>query len=377
MNTVMSIFKPVMSIFKPRAMEIDYVPGMFVKEYDGWRGVAILMVVLIHFSPDFFPVGWVGMELFFVLSGFFITGVLVDSKSKKRYYLRFIERRVLRIFPLYYLCLIILLFLLPHSWYDMSYYRSHQAWFWLYMDNWLYSIDGWPKEKALHHFWSLAIEEQFYVLWPLAVWLCSAKGLIRTCVFLCFFSVIFRNVGMQFGFVQPFTYVATFGRMEGLALGSMVAVMLRSDRYKALLEKYAYPVTVFAAGLAMMMFFVAGSMRFWMPYHYSITYTVLDVFFAGMITLTLCRNQFPRMKKMLNNPALRQIGVMSYCIYIFHYPILCLIQYNFLGYFEQLTHHEMLGKFCCLVAAFLVIVPVVYFFHKKVEMPILKLKKRV
>ena len=366
----------VMSIFKPRILEIDYVPGAYIKEFEGWRGVAILLVVLLHYSQSIFTFGWVGMELFFVLSGFFITGILFDSKSKKSYYLPFLKRRVLRIFPLYYLCLFILFVLLPRSWLNLEYYRSHQVWFWLYVDNWLYAIDGWPEVKSLHHFWSLAIEEQFYILWPLAVWMSSAKGLIRFCIFLIFFSLIFRNAGMRLGFVMPFPYVATFGRMEGLALGSMVAVMLRSEKWKLMLEKFAYPVTVISGGVAILVFLLARSMQFWNPFHYTINYTVLDIFFAGMITLTLCRNQFTRLKKVLANRALCQIGVMSYCIYIFHYPILGIVEYNFSEYFGRLTHHDGLAKLCCVSMAVLVTIPIVYFFHKKVELPIWQLKKR-
>lgn len=367
---------PVMSLFRSRAVEIDYVPGKFVKGFDGWRGVGILFVVLAHYFPSAFIGAWVFMEMFFVMSGFLITGVLMDSKTKGNYYKRFMERRILRVFPLYYLCLFILFFLIPSSWIDLSYYRSHQAWFWLYAENWLYAIDGWPTVKALHHFWSLAIEEQFYILWPLVVWLFTPKGLIRFCVFLFFFSIVFRNAGMRFGFVMPFPYVATLGRMEGITLGAIIAVMVRNPNWKAVLEKYTYVITVCSGLISLLIFCLAGSMKFQDPLHYTLNYTIVDIFFAGMITMTLCSGELAGWKKILNLPIFRQLGIMSYCIYIFHYPIQNMVETNFRGYFAHLTGSGIAAKLIADLMAVLITIPVVFVFHKRVELPLWKIKKR-
>jgi peptidoglycan/LPS O-acetylase OafA/YrhL len=366
----------VMSFFRPKELEITYTPGTFVKEFDGWRGVGISFVVLAHYFPSAFIGSWVFMEMFFVMSGFLITGILIDSKGRNNYYKRFMERRVLRVFPLYYLCLFILFFLLPHSWIDLSYYRQHQVWFWLYVENWLYAIDGWPHVKALHHFWSLAIEEQFYILWPLVVWIFSPKGLIRFCIILFFFSIIFRNTGMQLGFVMPFPYVATLGRMEGITLGAMIAVMVRSERLKAILERYTYSITVISGCIALLMFAVARSMKFQDPIHYTLNYTIVDIFFAGMITMTLCKDELPGLKKVLNRPLFKQLGIMSYCIYIFHYPIQGIVEYNFMDYFTRLMGSGNLAKLGCVSLAALITIPVVYLVHKKVELPLWKIKRK-
>ena len=356
-----------------KTLQIDYVPGTYVKEFDGWRGVGICFVVLSHYFPSYFIGSWVFMEMFFVMSGFLITGILMDSKTKKNYYKNFILRRVLRVFPLYYIALILLLFIIPAAWLNTSYYRSHQVWFWTYMENWLFSVEGWPPGKALRHFWSLAIEEQFYIVWPLVVWMFSPKGLIRCCVFLFFFSLVFRNIGLHLGFVMPFPYVATFGRMEGIVLGAIIAVLVRGNR--SILEKYAYPVTIVSGLLSVLVFIWARTVHMEYSLNYIINYTIVDVFFAGMIVMTLCSNELTQFRRLLNVNLIKQLGVMSYCIYIFHHPIHELIVENFQGYFQMQTGSENIAKLVCVGIAFVITVPVVYLLHKKVEVPLWKLKK--
>ena len=370
---IFDLKRPLLVWNKP--LQMDYVPGTYVKEFDGWRGLGICFVVLAHYFPVYFIGSWVFMEMFFVMSGFLITGILLDSKSKRHYYKNFILRRVLRVFPLYYLALIILFFLIPASWMQLSYYRSHQIWFWTYMENWLFSVEGWPPGKALRHFWSLAIEEQFYIVWPLVVWMFSPKGLVRFCIFLFFFSLIFRNTGMYVGFVNPFPYVATLGRMEGIVLGAIIAVLSRTN--KSILERFSYPVMIIAGSLSIAVFLYARTMHMEYSVNYIINYTLVDLFFAGIIVMTMCKNELINLKRLLNTPILKELGIMSYCIYIFHHPIHVLVTENFLSYFQTHIGNESLAKLACVGIAFLITIPVVYFLHKKVEIPMWKLKKYV
>jgi peptidoglycan/LPS O-acetylase OafA/YrhL len=359
-----------------KRVEISYVPGKYVKEFDGWRGVGIIFVVLAHYFPKYLIGSWVFMEMFFVMSGFLITGILLDtkeSKTTKTYFKSFILRRVVRVFPLYYLALVILLFMIPHTWLDTSYQKDHQWWYWLYIQNWLFSIEGWPPVKGLSHFWSLAIEEQFYIMWPFVIFLFSKKGLIRFCIFLFFFSLIFRNTGTEFGFVQPFQYVNTFARMEGIVLGALIAILVRTN--KDLLERYTYPVTVIAGALSVGVFFYAGTMHMEYLYNYMINYTLVDIFFAGLIVMTLCKNELPGLKKIFNIGIIKQLGVMSYCIYIFHLPIQIISNHLFFDDFMAKTGSENLSKLICVGIAFVATIPVVYIIHKKVEVPLWKFKK--
>jgi len=363
-----------MRFLRPHKLQIDFIPGTYVKEFDGWRGVGIIFVVLAHYIPSAFIGSWVFMEMFFVMSGFLITGILMDSKQKKGYYKNFMFRRVLRVFPLYYLSLIILFFLIPESWADLSYYRENQAWFWLYGENWLFAMEGLHPAKALNHFWSLAIEEQFYIVWPLSVFIFSPKALIRFCIFLFFFSILFRNTGMYLGFMNPpFAYVASLGRMEGIVLGAIIAVLVRTDR--TILEKYTYPVTIISGVVSMVLFLIAGTMHMDYRVNYQFNYTAVDIFFAGMIVLTLCSKELVFLKKIFNIPLIAKLGIMSYCIYIFHHPIHVIINDIFLDYFLVQTGSEAIGKLICVGIAFCITVPVVYLIHTKIEVPFWKMKK--
>src|SRR5437868_4964541 len=135
---------------------------------DGLRGIAIVLVLMHQFdlitSPHAidvaFDAGWIGVQLFFVLSGFLITGGLLDTRDQHGYFRGFFVRRVLRIFPLYYAALVATLIA-----------GNTSIWLWTYLSNF-------RPHPALPHFWSLAVEEQFYLVWPFVVWLAGRRGVI-------------------------------------------------------------------------------------------------------------------------------------------------------------------------------------------------------
>src|SRR4030095_1290908 len=147
----------------PDAVRRQHYPAL-----DGLRGIAILLVVIYHNFGfiNYSSFGWLGGDLFFVLSGFLITDILINTVGKPGYLQNFYIRRVLRIFPLYYLCLIIFLLVLPRFAIlpDSDYYVRNQAWLWTYLQNWLYIFRGNDNTVSLHHLWSLAVEEQFYLV---------------------------------------------------------------------------------------------------------------------------------------------------------------------------------------------------------------------
>src|SRR5947209_649249 len=164
-------------------------PGTHMPALDGLRGLAILMVLAFHFSlghlaPERFllaipytvaGIGWVGVDLFFVLSGFLITGILYDAKASQTYFRDFYAKRVLRIFPLYYGVLVAFFMVIPlvHPLRSVTELKPVQAWAWLYATNVKDSLAGdWCFDKVwvrLNQFWSLAVEEHFYMIWPVAV----------------------------------------------------------------------------------------------------------------------------------------------------------------------------------------------------------------
>ena len=167
-------------------------PDQRNKALDGVRGLALLIVVVHntawisgtsnHFTFKLYTsaaaAGWAGVQLFFVLSGFLITGILLDTQHAPNYFRRFYVRRTLRIFPLYFLMLAVAVFVVAPLQRDSSWAQSvhsYQWTYWLYVSNWTepfgYSVHG------LSHLWSLAVEEQFYLIWPLVVWWLSSRRL--------------------------------------------------------------------------------------------------------------------------------------------------------------------------------------------------------
>lgn len=199
---------------------------------DGIRGIAILLVMTIHYFNDPQPGldnlvhkvtdgGWMGVDLFFVLSGFLITGILLDANGGAHYFISFYGRRALRIFPLYYLYLVLL----------WAVFGIATTWpYWTYLLNIQIAINGqWPAIPYVAHLWSLAIEEQFYLLWPLVVLLCSRRTLMRLCLAIVALSPMLRAWVLHAGVASRAVSVLTPTRVEGLLAGALLAVLVRTS----------------------------------------------------------------------------------------------------------------------------------------------------
>lgn len=220
----------------------DRILRPVMPELDTVRGIAIQMVFLFHGFEDFTPtvltvppwerlflstmsLGWIGVNLFFVLSGFLITGVLLDSAKKPRYYSRFYFRRALRILPAYYL-LIAVLVLLGR----ISFVRQHTSWAFaglsaIYLSN-ITPLLGVPRDYA--PLWSLAVEEHFYLIWPAAVRVLKGRGIAIAAVSICLCEPVLRAFAVARGGLWwgPYTWLSA----DGLALGALLAVFVRSSR---------------------------------------------------------------------------------------------------------------------------------------------------
>ena len=174
---------------------------MYYPALDGLRGIAILAVIFRH-NFDFLQAtkyGWIGVDLFFVLSGFLITGILLKTKTQKNYLATFFVRRILRIFPLYYGA-IILFFVLAASAEllrdQYSFYFTNQGMVWFHLQNWLYITKSAPTHRGMFiHFWSLSLEEQFYLVWPFVMLARKqTRHLARLTIIILLASIVFRFV---------------------------------------------------------------------------------------------------------------------------------------------------------------------------------------
>jgi peptidoglycan/LPS O-acetylase OafA/YrhL len=206
-----------------------------IPELDGIRGIAILMVIgfhLVHSMPGvqqgLSPIlnvvsrlGQTGVDLFFVLSGYLITGILLKHRLNEGALKNFWGRRVLRIFPLYYATLITVqlfpgLRTLPVS------EGAGDGWLWLYLANVPPTFQN--IDTTLPHFWSLSVEEQFYLFWPLLVCWLSPKASLRVCVGLIFAAPMIRAIFVSQGWS---TFYALPCRIDSLAAGGLLAGLMQ------------------------------------------------------------------------------------------------------------------------------------------------------
>lgn len=199
-------------------------------QLDGLRGCAVLSVLVFHLIPQYFdnsPLGWIGVRLFFVLSGFLITGILLRGRELARsgvqsvgFTLRqFYARRFLRIFPIYYLVLIILFI------FGAEEIRPKFLWHLAYLSNFKFVIDGYFA-KWVAHFWTLSVEEQFYLLWPVIVLFTPRKGLVPVLSAAIAVGPVYRLLSQLFDFSGLACEVLLPVCLDTLAAGALLAVLI-------------------------------------------------------------------------------------------------------------------------------------------------------
>lgn len=307
---------------------------------DGLRGIAILLVVASHFVSNlritadgwawplvaFAHAGWAGVDLFFVLSGFLITGILVDARGSNSYFKAFYARRVLRILPAYYGFLLAVFVVLPllHLGAGDNYMlaREHQGWYWLHLTNIMMALDQVPGHGPYPStlFWSLAVEEQFYFIWPAIVALCSTNTLRRVCIAGVIGCITLRIVGGLSGVSLLALSVIPITRGDTLFVGGLLAIEYRRgglDRYAGVAKFAALAATVVLVGLTAFYgeldYLDAGTAMFG-----SIAIMVLGASAVVIGTAT----STSRVSGLLRSRFLRFFGRYSYAIYIVHTAVL-------------------------------------------------------
>jgi peptidoglycan/LPS O-acetylase OafA/YrhL len=311
---------------------------LFYPAVDGLRAVAVLLVFVHHF-PSGLPVsfGWTGVDIFFVLSGFLITGILYDTREDGHRFRNFYARRALRIFPLFYGVFVLLALAEP---------MMH----WNWGHSWLLSVSylgGLPAQLGLTslvppgsvisqttgaqvevgHFWSLYTEEQFYLLWPMLVFAVKDRVRLRNLCFVGVATVVAVRVALLLH--DPARYLGTsvlyYGlpfRADGLLLGAAVALMLRGPEAQGL--KRAGP-RLFAGGLAAagaaclvsgLVLHQGFSWALEMPWMSSFGYTLIDVAAAGALLMVIQPGTL--LFSWLSVRPLRKLGQVSYGFYVFH-----------------------------------------------------------
>lgn len=314
--------QPTLPPLQPR-----YIPAL-----DGLRGLAILLVILWHyvipFTWDVLP-GWAGVDLFFVLSGYLITERLMISRGKPNYFSHFYRNRALRIFPLYYTFVIIFLLLIhffvrKQNLPTLAPYVDHWPSFLIFTENWTFIRYQFPQDPSMLHLWSVAVEVQFYLLWPFIILLTpntrfriKAFPILVLCILLARI-ILFLSISSG----REKIYFNTFFRMDSFLMGSLL--------YQIHTARITIPGRPLRWGLLALLAaliagtFIAGDASPFNEFYSTAGFTLLAIFFAGVTHLAIHR-QPNRIQTLLQGKVLRFFGKRSYCIYIVHVPILLAI----------------------------------------------------
>lgn len=309
-------------------------PAGRISALDGFRGLAVLLVTFYRFGEVSLTaevvgsgvskavlLGGIGVDFFFVLSGFLITGILLDTKTNENYFRRFYWNRTLRIFPLYFASLLLMLIILPRvfAWSVIpDNIQQSTFYLWTYTTNLIVAWEDAWQFGYLDHFWSLAIEEQFYLVWPLVVFSLDRKKLLWLCIVGCI-AVPCLRVGMSIGEIGEATEKTfTLFRVDGLLLGALAAMMTRSSidlsaNSKLIRNGLIASSLVFIASLAM------GSND------YTIRYTLVSLVAGCLLLQLLVAPKQAITRRLLENPILRSFGKYSYAMYVFQYPLVALL----------------------------------------------------
>lgn len=356
-------------------IKLNYIPQL-----DGLRGLAILLVISFHYFGfiKIFSLGWAGVDLFFVLSGYLITSRLYFLKKQKKFFSSFYKNRALRILPVYFATLLIFFtvinFILPNKNFDVfKYYNSNWWSFLLFFQNWTF-INQMPYPDHLLHFWTLAVEEQFYLIWPLFLFIfLDSKKIYFITILVLIIIIFFRcTLYLQYPGLSDYQhyFYNTFCRMDSFIIGGLLFLLQQKKNLKELEIYLLIPIIFLVAGIyftntkqANIFITTAG-------------YTFLAIFFAGIINF-ITLNPKSILSKFFRMGWLRFTGKISYGLYIFHWIVLITFQskLKFLIYTDMKFNDTIsywISLIVCLVISFVISVVSFYFF----ESYFLKLKKR-
>ncbi len=378
----------------------------FYPALDGLRALAVLLILLHHYRlrpHSILEWGWVAVDLFFVLSGFLITGILFDTRDQVHRFANFYWRRVLRIFPLYYGIWIAAAAATPV--FHFAWTRRWLLWP-LYLGNFTHLVArstapqgtlDWLWNYAPHtiptlgpffsfgHLWSLSVEEQFYLVWPFLVFnVRSRRTLLNLCLVIVVAMPLLRGLA---GTLLPqnlldreILYRSTFFRVDSLLLGSALALMQRGTRAASLFRHAkAVGATTLLLLLATGWFAIhvlhqepTGSPL--TPWIATIGYTYVDLLSACILLLAL--EETSLFSRFLQIRPLQWLGRISYGFYVFHdlfHPAYSTLAFRLTRKLHMnLAHSEQM----ILPVAFICTTATAFLSYRLFERPFLLLKTR-
>lgn len=357
---------PIQTSKKPEARR-------FYPQLDGLRALAILLVLMNHMMDLKLPgavayvcsLGWIGVDAFFVLSGFLITKILLSTKPGPRGFGLFVLRRTLRTWPLYFAVLLIAYVILRH---DLSGRETN----WLQHVFFLQNYTPWFTARSLGPTWSLCIEEHFYFVWPFLVFLLPRRSLVWVLPAVFLAEPAIRFLGLHQAFTYKQLYTETQFHLDGLIAGSFVALLV--SRYAVRTRTMTWiGSAAFAVGIGTAFLGFRHSWDVIFGSNVVFGFTSLAVGFAGLLLLLLCDEASILVKAFSIGP-LRYIGRISYGIY--------LLQDGMISLLNRIPLHRFLGE---AAASWILIIPlrigvsigIAALSYRFFESPILRVKDRL
>lgn len=327
------------SEYQRRKINEATIPKGHIPALDAVRGLAILPVMLYHFTIGYkhdvssiFDIsfiricgaGWLGVDLFFVLSGFLITGILYDTLQSPKYFMSFYGRRFLRIFPLYYAILITSFFVLPGFLplgpSKLNVLLDNKWWFLSYLINWKIAYIGDFNAIPAGYIWSLAIEEQFYLIWPLIIYVARSKQL-QVAAWLLAGTIAVRFGLLLLGATPTSVYVLTVSHLDGLLIGSIISLYLRTNTVAPGFHRHVKTAIILPSIAIFIMFIQQKEFYFYtLPVAY-IGYLLLSVCFGGLLSTAIFSRISSVFGRIVNSKVLCSFGKYSYCLYLIHHPV--------------------------------------------------------
>ncbi len=374
----------------------NYYPGL-----DGLRAIAVVMVFFQHYTTTFrqiFGFGWTGVDLFFVLSGFLITGILYDSQSQPHRYRDFYMRRTLPIFPLYYTLWFVILLAAPfahwqNSWRMLiwpAYLGNYAHFFFLHLGGDPYRFDrltfgllaqrwfGSPMHLYIGHLWSLCVEEQFYLLWPLVVYqVRHRETLMKICMVVIVTVPLLRwaiAASVSSNLLDlGLLYRSLPTRMDALLIGGLLALSLRGPQQNWL--RQSRHILLLSSASALILVGIAYTLIVHASIRGAATtqsgiyvFTLVDLFAAALILEAIHAGSL--LSRALSLKGLRSFGQISYGFYVYHDLL-----HDFYGYIANRWFHPHAGIVTMLLA-FGCSWVIALLSYRFLELPWLKLKNR-
>ena len=298
----------------------------YIAELDGLRGIAILLVMVHRMFPRIGPsspwpieAGWVGVDLFFVISGYLITGILLDTREDRDYFRNFYARRVLRIFPLFYLLvggMFVGFRLVGHT--AFAEQSGSPLWYLMQLGNVPESVLGFDPPYWLAPVWSLAIEEQFYWTFPILVRAADPRRLARWLVAAAVLALVPRIVTTAMVPERArIQYLFTLCRIDTIAAGCLLAVAVRSARFALLRERLVRPLVAIGAACAVVL--IATHFDRTTTFGRTIGYSIVALGFAALVLLVVL-HRARRGTAILRSSLLTYPGKLCFGLYLLHRP---------------------------------------------------------